>query len=535
LPDALGEYLGRMIAGPAVAIDALGRHLVWSMETASPNRSHPQEYLQPFLQWLSDASGVSRIALLRLDDGQHPVLEAMGSCPAGLAGKRFSVPENFPQMAERGIILSAGQPLPVAIAPWMGVPPRYLALYRFGLDGYLLFCWPQDPPDEALIGHLIQGAAVMLPVLIDRPLLLAKNQILAMRLDAVLNNVALGVVISDGGSLARINPVAAALLDLEPGAAERAVVIGAMQRLRDGCEIKKALDFDAGVTGDDAEYWILPVTAASRRQVIRRESHAIGDNINPGRIWLFTDVTALWQSEQRLKQLHAQLQTRETELKRYAADLIASRASIKAQALQAVELAEELHLQKQELESSKRESDYLANHDPLTGLNNRRAFRHALQQMIDVARGTQGQVAVLFIDLDKFKAVNDTLGHDSGDQLLKQVAKLLNDALRDTDLLARFGGDEFAIATRIPGSADLAKVTGLAERIRQKLEIPVPAATAEAADQVIQVGATIGIGLYPGDADDIDALFICADRAMYKGKKAGRNRVVMFRDIAAVS
>jgi diguanylate cyclase (GGDEF)-like protein len=103
---------------------------------------------------------------------------------------------------------------------------------------------------------------------------------------------------------------------------------------------------------------------------------------------------------------------------------------------------------------------------------------------------------------------------------------VLSEALRDTDLLARFGGDEFAIATRILATGDLAKITGLAERIRQKLQIPMPAPTG-----TIEVCGTIGIGLYPADADDMDRLFICADQAMYAGKKAGRNRVVLFKDM----
>lgn len=501
--------------------------------------SNPSDSLQPFLELLTEESAASGIVLLGLDAAAE-MLSVTGSHPAGLTGRRFAMIARFPHMADRGIISSGDVLLPTILTRWLGARPQHLCLNTLPLpahDGYLLFCWHEERPSDEVLARCIKGAARILPALIDRHLLASENEHLAGRLDAILSNISLGVAISDALGRAHINPIAAKLMNLPRGTVDAADLASAMRTIRAKCDIRSELELE-GATQireaeyRDAEYWMVPAGAGdSGGRVIRAESHGIGDVLKPGRIWLFTDVTALWQSGERLKQVNAQLQAREAELKRYAEDLEVSRASIEEQAQQAIDLAEELHLQKQELENSKRESDYLANHDPLTGLNNRRAFRHALQQMIDVARGTQGQVAVLFIDLDKFKAVNDTLGHDAGDQLLKKVAKVLTDALRDTDLLARFGGDEFAIATRIPGSADLAKVTGLAERIRQKLEIPVAAATTESPDNVIQVCATIGIGLYPGDAADIDALFICADRAMYKGKKAGRNRVVLFKDV----
>jgi diguanylate cyclase (GGDEF)-like protein len=500
------------------------------MERPSPDSSRQLESLQPFLQLLGDESGASGIALLRLDGGEA-MLEATESHPSGLGGRRFPMQDRFPQMADRGIIASTDLMLPTHVTRWLGGRPQHLVLHTLhfpDFDGYLLFCWLQERPADAMVARVIKGAVAILPALIDRHALITENQRLGNRLNAILNNVTLGIAISDASGRSQINPIAATLLGLKQGMGDAADLAAAMRHLRNICEIKTAIDLDVTGAADDAEYWMLPAGTTGGRRVIRSESHAIGDTLNPGRIWLFTDVTLLWESGQRLKQLNAALQEREAELRRYAEDLEISRASIEEQAQQAVELAEELHLQKQELENSKRESDYLANHDPLTGLNNRRAFRHALQQMIDVARGTKGQVAILFIDLDKFKAVNDTLGHDAGDQLLKRVAQVLNEALRDTDLLARFGGDEFAIATRIPGSADLAKITGLAERIRQKLEIPVPAPVADNPAATIDVCGTIGISIYPSDAADIDALFICADQAMYAGKKAGRNRVVMF-------
>ncbi|TDQ82542.1 diguanylate cyclase (GGDEF)-like protein [Dongia mobilis] len=455
--------------------------------------------------------------------------------PAGLAGQSLPPWPGEAPVADGTIRGTADLPWPAAFDAWPGETPAYIVVLALppgaGAD-LLLTCWARaDRPDPNTLQSLRQDAAILLSCPLELRRLAAEKCRLADRLDAILSNVSLGIAIADATGEAHVNAIAAGLLGLDPGPADPGRLTAALRDLRTRCEVRSALDIDRPGRSDNAEYWMLPAAAdhpgatagvtsgpanaGGPRRVIRSEGHAIGSVGHGGRIWLFTDVTALWESGERFKRL--------------SAELLASRASIEEQAQQALELAEELHQQKQELEVSKRESDYLANHDPLTGLNNRRAFRHALQQMMDVARGTRGQVAILFIDLDRFKAVNDTLGHDTGDQLLKQVAQILTEALRDTDLLARFGGDEFAIATRVPAQGDLAKVSALGERIRQKLQIAVPAPAAENPGAAIDICGTIGIALYPDDADNIDELFICADQAMYAGKKSGRNRVVLFR------
>jgi diguanylate cyclase (GGDEF)-like protein len=209
------------------------------------------------------------------------------------------------------------------------------------------------------------------------------------------------------------------------------------------------------------------------------------------------------------------------ERERFMGDLEMSATVMEEQASHSVELAEELAEQKMALELSKQRSDYLANHDLLTGLPNRRAFQEELRNRVEQAADTDRAVALLFIDLDKFKEVNDTLGHDAGDDLLKTVASLLDAAMRENDIAARLGGDEFAIIVDLPRSTGAKSAANLAERVRLSLQIPTPSPKGD-----IAVGATIGVALYPEDAEDAPSLLHAADQVMYAGKRRGRNRVV---------
>jgi diguanylate cyclase (GGDEF)-like protein/PAS domain S-box-containing protein len=187
-----------------------------------------------------------------------------------------------------------------------------------------------------------------------------------------------------------------------------------------------------------------------------------------------------------------------------------------------------LSAQKRELQLAKQKSDHSANHDALTGLPNRRAFHNQLKLAMDESRSTNIPVGLLFIDLDRFKEVNDTLGHDSGDSLLQHVSSQLQTLLRNTDYVARLGGDEFAFL--LFGDPELTRETAgmVAQRIVEKLRIDVPAPTG-----VIRVGCTVGVALYPADADDPKGLLALADRLMYVGKKGGRNRLVTVNELDA--
>jgi diguanylate cyclase (GGDEF)-like protein/PAS domain S-box-containing protein len=177
----------------------------------------------------------------------------------------------------------------------------------------------------------------------------------------------------------------------------------------------------------------------------------------------------------------------------------------------------ELSRSNAQLRMSQDHLSYLANHDSLTGLPNRKLFNERLVEALVWARQGKQQIALLFLDLDGFKSVNDTLGHGVGDLLLQAVARRLSTCLRSSDTVARLGGDEFVvILPAIPGEEEVQRV---AQKILSTLR------EAFSLDQhVVQVTTSIGISIYPNDAEDAEELLQIADNAMYEAKKLGKNR-----------
>jgi diguanylate cyclase (GGDEF)-like protein/PAS domain S-box-containing protein len=170
-------------------------------------------------------------------------------------------------------------------------------------------------------------------------------------------------------------------------------------------------------------------------------------------------------------------------------------------------------------------NEYQALHDALTGLPNRTLFRDRIQQAILTAEREGGGVAVLMMDLDRFKEINDTLGHHSGDALLKELAARLHDTLRANDTIARLGGDEFGVL--LATEPQRAAVVQVIERLREAIERPV------VVDGLpLGVEASIGVALYPDDADDVDSLVQHADVAMYTAKE--ENASYAFYDAESV-
>lgn len=161
----------------------------------------------------------------------------------------------------------------------------------------------------------------------------------------------------------------------------------------------------------------------------------------------------------------------------------------------------------------------LANHDTLTGLPNRSLLHDRIAQALAFARRQQLRAAVMFLDLDRFKTVNDTLGHHIGDQLLIAVAERLRTCLREGDTVARVGGDEFVVVLPDIGEGDdLASVDGVAEKLMESLAAPFLLGGPE-----LFVSGSLGISLYPRDGADITTLLKHADIAMYRAKDRGRN------------
>ena len=159
---------------------------------------------------------------------------------------------------------------------------------------------------------------------------------------------------------------------------------------------------------------------------------------------------------------------------------------------------------------------HLANHDVLTGLCNRRLFDELLEQTIHSAKRDNISSAMLYLDLDGFKAVNDTYGHHNGDKLLVAVAERLKATTREADTIARIGGDEFTILLRNTNSVD--DITSTVDKIQLALAQPI-----KLADSEVKISASIGITMIPQDGSDPDVLLANADKALYECKNEGRN------------
>jgi diguanylate cyclase (GGDEF)-like protein/PAS domain S-box-containing protein len=164
--------------------------------------------------------------------------------------------------------------------------------------------------------------------------------------------------------------------------------------------------------------------------------------------------------------------------------------------------------------------EHLASHDTLTGLPNRALLHERLQQMLTLSP-RDASIAVLFIDLDRFKEVNDSFGHQPGDVLLCEVGRRLREALRPGDVVARLGGDEFMVVAHC--SAGRSSAASIAEKLLRMLTAPI-----DIGQQEVFISASIGISMFPEHGDARDALFQSADTAMYQAKAAGRNSYRFF-------
>lgn len=167
---------------------------------------------------------------------------------------------------------------------------------------------------------------------------------------------------------------------------------------------------------------------------------------------------------------------------------------------------------------------HFAHHDYLTGLPNRILFLNSLGSLILLAKRNKYKVAALFLDLDGFKQINDTLGHGAGDQLLQEVAKRLKEVTRASDVVARVGGDEFTFALNDIGSDQNAAL--MASKIIASLSAPF-----DLNGRQCHVGGSIGISTYPDDSEDIEKLIMQADAAMYLAKQNGKNTYRFSRDV----
>jgi len=230
-----------------------------------------------------------------------------------------------------------------------------------------------------------------------------------------------------------------------------------------------------------------------------------------GSIWITMDITARKEAE-------SALQLARTELE----DLVQARTSELRRTVLALE-----HKIVEQAEAEAR-IQQLAHYDALTGLPNRTLLAARCQQVLSQAQRRRQSVALMFLDLDNFKAVNDSLGHRVGDTVLVELARRLNAVLREQDTIARLGGDEFILL--LPDT-DAAGATRLAVKLLEATLAPIQQDGHE-----LVVTPSIGIALHPQDGADLDALSRCADSAMYRAKAGGRNGYCFYTaDIQAQS
>ncbi len=173
--------------------------------------------------------------------------------------------------------------------------------------------------------------------------------------------------------------------------------------------------------------------------------------------------------------------------------------------------------------NAKKHADHLALHDPLTGLLNRRAFIENINFAFKIAERHNNMFAILFIDLDNFKPVNDSFGHETGDALLQKIAQILTNDVRQSDVIARIGGDEFVALLN-----DISSIENV-ENVINKLIADI-SRTHKIHQHKIEVTASIGAAIYPLHGKDTESLLRNADAAMYEAKRRGKNRYLIFND-----
>ncbi|MET0267803.1 MAG: EAL domain-containing protein [Duganella sp.] len=224
-------------------------------------------------------------------------------------------------------------------------------------------------------------------------------------------------------------------------------------------------------------------------------------------VWLVDDITARREAAEAVSRARDELELRVLER---TAELAGANALLQGEIVERRQAEARVH--------------HMAYHDSLTGLPNRALLSERLDRAMLLAQRSLRQLAVMFIDLDRFKSINDTLGHMTGDQLLKEVANRLCCAVRASDTVARLGGDEFVVL--LPGIDNIEESNAVAEQIIEALAVSFPLA-----GRHLHITPSIGICLYPHDGSDVATLMRNADTAMYHAKASGRNNYQYFKQV----
>ncbi|WP_261842497.1 putative bifunctional diguanylate cyclase/phosphodiesterase [Aliamphritea ceti] len=226
----------------------------------------------------------------------------------------------------------------------------------------------------------------------------------------------------------------------------------------------------------------------------------------------------LYRNNKRLLDMQVSLEER---VEQRTHELMLSNINLKSEIKERYKVEEQLRNSQMIAEEAKERVEYQANFDSLTKLANRNLFEDRFSQAIARARRDDSKVALLFLDLDRFKHINDTLGHSVGDELLQEASSRILDVLRESDTASRFGGDEFSVV--LPDVKDSLVIEHIVGRILDRLSMPY---RLEGNDAF--VSASIGVTIFPDDGDSTGTLLRKADSAMYKAKERGRNNFQFF-------
>ena len=269
-----------------------------------------------------------------------------------------------------------------------------------------------------------------------------------------------------------------------------------------------------GVMVTDGQHRILSINPALEKLLGRRQEEVLGDTPKSFMEGSADDISqavhqllekdGLWQGEIHFK--------RETGASITGWCAVSAVRDAEGRAQHYVSIISDMT----EREASQQHIEYLAHHDPLTGLPNRLLLRDRVDRALAQAARMQSCVALLFLDLDRFKTINDSLGHPVGDALLKEVVGRLKACVRESDTVSRQGGDEFIIL--LNDVRDSEAVSRVADKIHQRMGDPI-----EVGEHSLITSFSIGVALYPTDGTDFDSLLQKADTAMYHAKEAGRS------------
>ncbi|WP_317204274.1 bifunctional diguanylate cyclase/phosphodiesterase [Janthinobacterium sp.] len=321
---------------------------------------------------------------------------------------------------------------------------------------------------------------------------------------AILDSAVLGIAVVENGFNLRCNTKMEELFGYAPGE-----IVGlSVQALYpdkaawDAARAETAQDFRAGRVN------------MSEYQLVRKDGSVFWARLsgrpfdlsqaNGRSVWLVDDVTARREAAEAVRRARDELELRVLER---TAELAGANALLQGEIVERRQAEARVH--------------HMAYHDSLTGLPNRALLADRLDRAMLAAQRSGCRLAVMFIDLDRFKTINDSLGHLTGDSLLKEVAGRLCQAVRASDTVARLGGDEFVVL--VPGIHGVDEASRVAEKIIDALAAPFPLE-----GHTLHITPSIGLCLYPDDGDDVDALMRHADAAMYHAKANGRNNYQFF-------